>query len=147
SLLRNRGQFSRAHEVSTDRTVWQSASTLEVVFGQEKARTDRLAVSARTRDPENAGDSAVSASGPPSRIQQPVWHYGIGEEQYGPVTLLHLRGMVASGELTPDDVVWKEGLADWVAVSDVSELNSTLRQAVQNFSAPKEPLPANAGAH
>ncbi len=42
------------------------------------------------------------------------WHYSRGEELVGPVSPAQLRKLAASGQLSPDDLVWKEGMADWV---------------------------------
>jgi GYF domain 2 len=41
------------------------------------------------------------------------WHYSKDGSQHGPVTSQRLKELAASGELAPNDLVWKEGLADW----------------------------------
>ena len=119
-ILRGRGQFRRANEVSTDRQTWQSAAIIEHLFGgvikqAKQAPDDALA--------------AVPGGSPPSRKVNPIWHYSVGSDQYGPVTLLELRGLVNSGQLTADDLVWKEGLPDWTPVSDIGELNAAQRES------------------
>jgi len=45
-----------------------------------------------------------------SRIQ---WYYAHGEEQGGPVSPQDLKRMAGVGELSPDDLVWREGMEDW----------------------------------
>ena len=99
--LRGRGQFGRANEVSTDRQTWQSAAIIEQLWGGTK-------VTATT-------------------TLTPVWHYAVGMEHSGPVTVVELRGMIASSQLMPDDNVWKEGMADWIPIRDVAELNAVAK--------------------
>ena len=120
--LRGRGQFGRANEVSTDRQTWQSAASIEHLFGGTTA-----IVTTRAASKEAASVAEPSGSGPPGRSMTPVWHYAVGDEQCGPVTLLELRGMIASSQLMPDDNVWKEGMADWIPIRDVAELNAVAK--------------------
>lgn len=117
--LRGRGQFGRANEVSTDRQTWQSAASIEHLFGGTTA-----IVTTRAASKEAASVAEPSDSGPPGRSMTPVWHYAVGDEQCGPVTLPELRGMIASNQLMPDDNVWKEGMADWIPIRDVAELRA-----------------------
>lgn len=113
--LRQRGQFSRAHEVSQDQASWQSASILDDVFVAPKR--------AAPAKVEPAVEETVPSPKTRASSTKPVWHYTVGEEQYGPVTLLELRKLVTSGELMETDLVWKEGMPDWTAVIDLDELN------------------------
>lgn len=132
--LRQRGQFSRAHEVSPDQASWQSASILDAVFAAPKraapAKVERV-VEEFTEVVE-----AVPNTPTPSSTTKPKWHYTVGEEQYGPVTLLELRKLVASGEVMDTDLVWREGMPDWTAASDVSEIKNS------NNSGSTRPCPA-----
>lgn len=108
--LRALGQFSRANEVSTDRLTWQPATDIEHLFAaiREKAV------------PGKSSDASREAA-PPAAFH-PKWFYAIGTEQYGPVTTLELRGLMASGKLSPQDLVWKEGMTEWMPVVTVAEL-------------------------
>ena len=114
--LRARGQFGRANEVSIDGQNWESASRIAHLFEGASARKSREMAEA-LEEPD-----LELTSGPPGRTLQPVWHYSIGEEQCGPVTLLELRGLIASNQLVMDDLVWKDGMPDWMAIRDVDEL-------------------------
>jgi hypothetical protein len=51
-----------------------------------------------------------------------VWYYAQNEQTFGPVPLGYLQQRVRSGQLTPADMVWREGLAGWVVARDVEEL-------------------------
>ena len=123
--LRERGQFSRAHEVSSDQASWQSASILEAVFvAPKRAAPAKVEPTPEERFVE-AVDVEEAVPSPKARTSstKPVWHYTVGEEQYGPVTLVELRKLVASGEVMETDLVWKEGMPDWTAAIDLDELN------------------------
>lgn len=45
--------------------------------------------------------------------------------QQGPVSKASLMQMIATNEVKPTNMVWKEGMADWLFVSQVLELAST----------------------
>ena len=58
---------------------------------------------------------------PPSDVQI---HLAIGGKQYGPYNLEQCRQMVASGQLTPQTLVWKNGMAAWAPAEQVEELKT-----------------------
>jgi uncharacterized RDD family membrane protein YckC len=121
--LRQRGQFSRAHEVSPDQASWQSASILDAVFVAPK-RAAPAKVEPVIEEVTEGVAVGEKVPNPPTHTSstKPTWHYTVGEEQYGPVTLLELRKLVASGDVLETDLVWKEGMPDWTAVIDLDEL-------------------------
>ena len=41
------------------------------------------------------------------------WYYAINHQQQGPVTEAQLRALAKDGVVTPDTLVWREGLASW----------------------------------
>lgn len=41
------------------------------------------------------------------------WYYAKGDERVGPVSASDLKALAKSGELSPNDMVWKEGMAEW----------------------------------
>ena len=51
-----------------------------------------------------------------------VWHYSVGDDRRGPVAADELRQLAAAGDIGPDDLVWKQGMAEWVAASTVKGL-------------------------
>jgi hypothetical protein len=52
------------------------------------------------------------------------WYYAKGQEQFGPVGTSELKAMAEAGRLTPDDLVWREGLSQWTPSSRVRGLHS-----------------------
>lgn len=63
------------------------------------------------------------------------------DQQAGPYTLEELAAM----EITPDTVVWTEGMTDWAPAHEVSELNSLFTRSAQtppSYNAPSYGAPA-----
>ncbi len=50
------------------------------------------------------------------------WYWARDGKQFGPVGSGELRSLAGSGSLRPDDLVWKEGLAEWAEARKVSGL-------------------------
>lgn len=60
----------------------------------------------------------------PPPMQTPVisLYIGIGTQQYGPYNYDSCKQMVATGQLTPQTMVWMEGMPAWAPASTVSVL-------------------------
>jgi uncharacterized RDD family membrane protein YckC len=54
--------------------------------------------------------------------QQVQWYYVSQGQRVGPVGEEELRRVVAAGQLYGTDLVWREGMAQWVPVAQVAEL-------------------------
>lgn len=50
------------------------------------------------------------------------WYYGQNGVQKGPVSVEVIRQLISGGHLKPDDLVWREGMANWAPASTMSEL-------------------------
>lgn len=50
------------------------------------------------------------------------WYYAHENERAGPVPPVELKQLAAAGELLPDDLVWREGMDEWVAARNVRGL-------------------------
>jgi membrane protease subunit (stomatin/prohibitin family) len=74
---------------------------------------------------------------PPPMPTQTMYHVGVGGQQQGPFDKNHLAGMVASGTLTPESLVWAQGMAQWGPASQVPDLAAL-------FNAAPPPLPPQA---
>ena len=71
---------------------------------------------------------------PPPLPNAAAWFVGVNGQQAGPFDLSALSAKAASGELTRDSLVWKQGMAGWVAAGTVGELSGV-------FGAVPPPLP------
>jgi hypothetical protein len=64
-----------------------------------------------------------------SEQQQHEWYYASGGVQMGPVDGATLKRLAASGELKPAELVWRDGMGDWVSASKVPGLFATATPA------------------
>lgn len=63
------------------------------------------------------------------------WFYMLENAQQGPVSEDELKAKLSSNEITSDTFVWKDGMAEWKAVKEISELNqSNQAEAAVPFS-------------
>ncbi|MDE6689879.1 MAG: DUF4339 domain-containing protein, partial [Prevotella sp.] len=53
----------------------------------------------------------------------------IGGQQYGPYDYPTLQKLVPTGQLTPQTLVWKQGMAAWTPAEQVPELQSLFAPA------------------
>ncbi len=60
------------------------------------------------------------------------WYVRRNEKKLGPFSNKDLRKLAAAGKLAPADLVWKEGLGDWVAASRVESLFETVSETVSH---------------
>lgn len=51
------------------------------------------------------------------------WYYSKNGTQLGPVEESELRAKLASGEILATDLVWKDGMTDWLPAAKVAELS------------------------
>ncbi|MBD0779438.1 SPFH domain-containing protein [Maribacter sp. ANRC-HE7] len=68
------------------------------------------------------GQPQQVASVPPPMPTQVLYHYAVNGQQGGPVTFDKLKELFASRTINRDTLIWKQGMADWVALKDVEEL-------------------------
>lgn len=78
---------------------------------------------------------APAAGGAPPPLPQAVAYYAaIGGAQAGPFDMGALQQKVASGEITKETLIWKDGMANWTAAGQVAEVQGI-------FPATPPPLP------
>ncbi len=65
------------------------------------------------------------------------WYYARGNQQFGPVALEQLVGLLASGQVQQGDLVWADGMAEWAPASTVPELSPKPAPVAPN------PMPVN----
>jgi hypothetical protein len=61
--------------------------------------------------PVSTGAAPSASSGPPAK---PEWSYSTGGHNRGPVSETQLRALVEAGMLRPTDLVWREGMPEWI---------------------------------
>ena len=60
---------------------------------------------------------------PPPMPQQTMYHVAVGGVQQGPFPMVQLQQMAQQGQITPDTLVWTQGMTGWEAVSSVPSLS------------------------
>jgi hypothetical protein len=50
------------------------------------------------------------------------WYYARNNEQFGPVSTNELRQLVDAGRLSPDDLLWREGMDAWATAINLRGL-------------------------
>lgn len=50
------------------------------------------------------------------------WYYAVNNKQSGPVSFDELRDLAAKGRLNAEDLVWQDGMPEWVAARTVKDL-------------------------
>jgi len=75
------------------------------------------------------------ANNAPPPVPQPAGYFiVVNGAQSGPIAVSDLSAKVASGQFTPQTLVWKQGMSGWSAASSVAELSSL-------FAAAPPPIP------
>jgi S1-C subfamily serine protease len=115
--MRDRGQLSKFHELSKDKRVWISASSVEGLFAGGPART--------TVKAEPSLTNAPLSTPPPGD-----WFYNDGKGTQGPMGADQILARARAGQIREDTPIWREGFPCWVALRDVSELAHLLCAAV-----------------
>lgn len=76
----------------------------------------------RVEDPSTT--RALDMSSPASTEE---WYVGINGVPVGPIRVAELRAKAATGAITEDSLVWREGFEEWVPLRTFSELVALLR--------------------
>lgn len=89
--------------------------------------------------PQQAAPAAAApaAGPPPIPGAAAAFFLAVNGQQVGPVTVTDMPARVAAGELTPTTLVWRDGMPQWTAASELPELRSL-------FPATPPPLPPQA---
>ncbi len=103
------GQLSRTHMLSEDGDNWRRAGEYQELFLSDGSQPEPAV--------EQAAPTTESSERPGA-----TWHYSLGDQPIGPVTLTDLRSLVTSGQLGPNELIWKEGMEDWVTLTSIPEL-------------------------
>jgi hypothetical protein len=76
------------------------------------------------------------------------WYYAKDDEKRGPVTGARLRELAAAGELSPSDLIWQDGMAEWATALDMEGLfpEGVLPPPLPAAEAGPPPLPRPASA-
>ena len=68
-------------------------------------------------------DWSVGGAVPPADPALTKWYYEYRGETRGPVVAGDLQALILANEITPQTLVWSEGMADWTPLQSVPGLN------------------------
>lgn len=72
-----------------------------------------------------------------------AWFYHRNGEQHGPVSSGELKELANTGQLSPADQIWKEGMEQWQPASRLKGLTFAVPVAEEVFPDPEVNMPAN----
>ena len=75
-------------------------------------------------------------------MAEAVWYFADGDVQRGPITEAQLRALIGTGNLTPEDQVWKEGMEDWTPAGEIPGLFDQAGPATPPATPPSPASPA-----
>ena len=107
-----------------------TAAFREAMQGQQATVQQMISGLAQANTPPGMTPSGMTPppmQAPPA--MQPmgaVWYVDINGQQSGPHDLAALQNLVAQGQVNATTQVWRQGMATWVAASQVPELNAVL---------------------
>jgi len=97
----------------------------QALKGQQDAVAQMIGGLAAAHTP--ARPPASPAAPPPVAVAAAAeWHVAAGGGQSGPHTFQQVQGMIQQGHVAADALVWKAGMAGWVALSQCAEFASLL---------------------
>ena len=115
-----KGQVGRVQEVSTDGASWAPATSFPEIFERPSHEPVAAHQSAEGRA-SSASATPISAPAPPAEQQ---WYCAANGVQQGPIPRSQLLSLIRAGRLTEADLVFRDGMADWVAAGEAAEIAS-----------------------
>ena len=74
------------------------------------------------------------------------WFYAKNGSQQGPVATEALKAMLARGEISPSDLIWRDGMSDWTPAGRVAEISSVAAHPSIDVAPYNSPAPASYSA-
>jgi len=105
------------------------ADTIADVFqqalkGQQDAVAQMISGLAAAHTPPRP--AATPAAPPPFAAAPLEWHVAAGGGQTGPHSVLQVQAMIQRGQVAADSLIWKAGMAGWVAIAECPEFSGLL---------------------
>lgn len=128
--LARRGRFSRSHEVSIDGgSTWSRATEFPELFPLPPAPKIRVSGAAEIHRNVSSSVDAHADDGhlvePDGADSEIPWFYARDELQSGPFPFSEIKRLAEQGALYPDDLVWCNGMPEWIEAASVPGLLAT----------------------
>jgi predicted Zn finger-like uncharacterized protein len=110
-------------------------------FGDEDEST-RIADSSALAGAFSLAVGGASEAPPPDALSMPAdeWFVGINGVPVGPIRLSELRSKAASGSVTRESLVWRDGFEDWRPLKTFPELVAIVDESVSSARASLTPF-------
>jgi hypothetical protein len=86
------------------------------------------------------GNAAPAAADAPLNMHGDEWFVGINGVPVGPIRLSELRSKAASGAVTKESLVWRDGFEDWRPLKSYPELLAIVEEGVSSARASLTPF-------
>lgn len=138
------GHISRINHVSIDGNTWQTASEFPQLFQLTEQVQETSSGTKHSTDSPSKTSSQIPGD-PPKDLdaengQVPVlaqWYFGGANKPVGPVNSFAIQELIRQGKLTPQEVVWRNGMSGWATISQVPDFAQALPLAVITMGASK----------
>ena len=119
-----RGQLSRIHQVSEDGEIWKKSTEYAELFKSNSRGSSGVHVEQSPQ--ESTTNQSPQVTQGPTAPQAPdaEWHVEENGTPAGPYSIAELRKLFRSGKFEPYNLVWREGMSDWVPADTVDGLVS-----------------------
>jgi membrane protease subunit (stomatin/prohibitin family) len=105
-----------------------SGNAMGLIAGMGMGNIMGGAMQAGASDVANRNASQPQQQGPPPLDNSSTqWYAAINNQQAGPFSETELRQLAGQGQITPESLVWKQGLPDWTAAKNLPELSGIFR--------------------
>ncbi len=64
------------------------------------------------------------------------WFYGKDNTQHGPVSELEIRSLISTGTIDNSTILWREGMSDWLPLSEIPEFQPAAGAAPAGAASP-----------
>lgn len=91
----------------------------------------------------NVGQSMQNAMNTPPPMPNVQYYLAVSGQQIGPFPVPQLQQLVQNGQLTPQTLVWKQGMAGWEQAGSVAELALLFAPPVPGGGATPPPMPGS----
>jgi TonB family protein len=118
-----------------------AAASILADFGDEDEST-RIADSSALAGAFSLAVGGASDAPPPDALSMPAdeWFVGINGVPVGPIRLSELRSKAASGSVTRESLVWRDGFEDWRPLKTYPELVAIVDESVSSARASLTPF-------
>jgi GYF domain 2 len=116
------GQLSRVHMLSSDKNNWFRASEISQLFERPSTTTNRKAADNSAKANAESANTKQASQNQADSPKQTEWYFTSQGQQSGPVEFGHMAQLIQKRKIKNEDLVWREGWADWKAVASVAEL-------------------------